>query len=231
MSGFQVTRDSVPEQIRDEVLRRIQTGRITSGMALPSEREMAEEFGVSRNTIRQVNSALEVLGIVSVRQGAGAFVRLEQSEESIDRFTDFLFENDVSFGHAMQVRELLEPEAAALAAIHRSHDDLENLRRSIAGGLAIQMSTDDALSGPRSFHRAISDCTGNPVLKGTLRPLVGGRRSLAAHLEKKGVASEVFDEDHHGILEAITASDADLARILMREHLQRLSSLVDSTFS
>ncbi|HEY9347561.1 MAG TPA: GntR family transcriptional regulator, partial [Inquilinus sp.] len=99
-------------QIAEQITAAIDSGEFRPGQQLPSERDLAQELGVSRPTVREALIALEVAGLVEVKVGVGAFVRAAARPGSA------LPEADHSALEIMQARALVEPELAALAARH-----------------------------------------------------------------------------------------------------------------
>ena len=152
------------KQIRGAILR----GSIAPGEKLPSSDEMMKQFGVSKATLREALRALEYLGLIEIRKGAkgGIYakeVEMKVSQESLINF--FHFKN-VSVKHLSEVRRILEPHAAKVAAKAISEEGIEKLKKINAKcQLALAKDQyDDINEDMINFHREIAQCTGNPVL-------------------------------------------------------------------
>ncbi|MDX2358984.1 FadR/GntR family transcriptional regulator [Dietzia sp. PP-33] len=213
------------EAVREQIAVRVSDGVYRVGQALPSERELAEEFAVSRSTVRQALSSLQMIGLVVARPGSGVYVNDGLPDDSIQRFSHVLFGGDPAPRDIMEARALLEPQIAALAAARRTDEDLRALKVAMQG----VTQADGALDGMRTiehgFHRRLAASVGNGVISGLLRPLLIGPESLA-HLVEQAHKHEKFDHDHQLIYNAVRRQDAELARELMAQHLSRLFDLV-----
>ena len=120
-------------RISEEVLRQLKEaillGQFKSGQKLPSERELTEEFRVSRGVIREAIRALEITGFVFTRQGpaGGAFVTELSFDHVGNAFLDLFLSNKVSIPEMAHVRYFIEPEVARLAAINITEDGAKKL--------------------------------------------------------------------------------------------------------
>ncbi|HWV20069.1 MAG TPA: FCD domain-containing protein [Devosia sp.] len=204
----------IADQIRDQIL----AGAVESGRQLPSERDLALSLGVSRPTVREALIALEVAGFVEVRVGVGAFVR-DQSRGSAA-----LPDQGNSPLEIMQVRRLLEPEAAALATQNISPDGMarlaETIRRMQAETVGNVWSTDS----DRIMHITIAEGSGNSVLRDMLDQLWNSRSEevdtkFHEHLAAIAEVREHILDDHGKIVGAILAGNAAAAREAMAAHL------------
>jgi len=188
---------------------------IVSGQALPNalvnERRLAERLNMSRTPIRDALLMLESEGLL-VRQGnRGLQVRQMRVEDFIGN---------------LQIRLLLEPEAARIAAGRIRHADLDDLARDLRailetaaiGGAAVERdvvrSVDDRL------HRSIAEATGNEQLASIIQTL----RRQTQMFDLKSVPERLHDtcDEHLAILAAVKAGDGDAACAAMREHLEKV---------
>lgn len=204
----------IADQIRDQIL----AGAVAPGRQLPSERDLAQNLGVSRPTVREALIALEVAGLVEVRVGVGAFVRPRDDAQSA------LPEQSASPLEIMAVRRLLEPEAAALASERISPEGTarlaETLRKMRAETAAGQWSSDS----DRMLHMTLADACGNAVLREILDGLWNSRRGevdtrFHQHLADIGQVRQHILVDHEAIVAAIVSGNADGARSAMTKHL------------
>jgi GntR family transcriptional repressor for pyruvate dehydrogenase complex len=151
-------------QIRSAILQ----GKIAPGEKLPTSGELMNKFGVSKATLREALRALEYLGLIDIRKGAkgGIYASEVDSRVSRDSLISFFHFQNVSVQHLSEVRKILEPYAAKIAAQTISAEGIEELKEitqrceaALAKGRHEKISEDLV-----DFHRVIAQCTGNPVL-------------------------------------------------------------------
>jgi GntR family transcriptional repressor for pyruvate dehydrogenase complex len=152
------------KQIRSAILG----GKIAPGEKLPSSSELMDKFGVSKATLREALRALEYLGLIDIRKGAkgGIFAREVDSKVSRNSLINFFYFKSVSVQHLSEVRKILEPYAAKVAAQTISPEGIDGLIKinqrceaALAKGQHDKVSKDLI-----NFHRVIAQCTENPVL-------------------------------------------------------------------
>ncbi|MFB6783219.1 FadR/GntR family transcriptional regulator [Streptomyces sp. NPDC056352] len=198
---------------------RLLDGAWEPGTRLPSERVLAQEYEVSRPVIREALRSLQERGLISVAPGRGSFV-LEVRPSSTGGDPLLLARRgEVTARHLVVARTMLEGEAAALAAQHRTGDDLADMRRILAA-----FDQEPALSRlaelDTAFHETIAIASRNPVIQimfGSIRPLTHGVvvRSLSDRVVR-GAAVPL----HNVILDAIANGDPDGARAAMTQHIE-----------
>ncbi len=163
-----VKSDKIPQHIIDQIRSAIFDGRLRPGDKLPSERELAEKFKVSKATLREALRSLEVLGFLQMRKGisGGAFVTEVDMVKARDSFTNFLLFKNLSLEDLSEVRLLLEPYIAAKATPAITEEDLQRLEKLIKDSehamknhLSMASRQDEI-----EFHRIIASITGNPIL-------------------------------------------------------------------
>lgn len=214
--------------VLDQMLKLIDSGEFPVGGRLPPERELAERFNVSRPTIREAIIALEALGRVEVKTGSGIYV-LEQhtlNGNGLDHISPF---------ELTESRALIEGEAAALAAIQITAEELVELEQSLHD-MALENKSGDLASGDadRKFHQIISQATRNKMLRSVIEHMWYVRNNAPqvyhaykAICEQDG-ARRV--EEHREIYDALVKRDAKAARAAMHEHFARiLNKLIATT--
>jgi GntR family transcriptional repressor for pyruvate dehydrogenase complex len=211
-----VTEDAI-EQIRELIA----SGAWGPGTRLPRESDLARQLGLSRNSLREAVRALSLVRVLEVRQGDGTYVSsLEPSE---------LFEPTLSATHLLrgrtvlelfEVRRMLEPEAAAMAAQRADAAVIEALRRELERMVTAGDRADELVEADAAFHDVVAGAPGNGVLQALLRSL--STRTVRARLWH-GLADrdalDVARAEHTRIYEAIAAGDADLARASTLLHI------------
>lgn len=204
----------IADQIRDQIL----AGAVEPGRQLPSERDLAVSLGVSRPTVREALIALEVAGLVEVRVGVGAFVR-DQSKGSAA-----LPDEGHSPIEIMRVRQLLEPEAAALSSRNISPEGTARLAETIRKMQAETRKNLWSSDSDRILHMTIAEGSGNSMLREMLDHLWNSRMEevdtkFHGHLAAMPEVREHILDDHGKIVGAIVAGNAEAARAAMAAHL------------
>ena len=208
------------DTIAEQLLEAIVAGRFREGDILPSERELGDQFGVSRTVIREAIRALATRGVVEVQSGRGVRV-IAMDTASVTEAMSLLLrgESTIDFGKVHEIRMMLETHVAALAA-ERSTDaeiaQLESLMdRWVAAGddvaAASQLDVD--------FHRAIATSAHNELYLVLLDSIAGALlENRRATLALEHSHAKVLGE-HRAVVNAIAAHDPEAARGAMRTHL------------
>jgi GntR family transcriptional repressor for pyruvate dehydrogenase complex len=211
--------------LSDEAIGRIREliagGQLGPGARLPPEPELARRLGVSRNSMREAVKALVHARVLDVRRGDGTYVTsLEPALllEGVGFAVDLL--RDETLGEVLEVRRLLEPAAAALAAVRIDRQGLADLevhleRMRTATGNAGELVVHDA-----AFHDRVAVATGNTTLASLLRGLSTGTlraRTWRAVIEAR--AAEETVAQHEDIYEALRARDPALAQAVALVHV------------
>jgi DNA-binding FadR family transcriptional regulator len=216
-------RQSLTSQVVEAVSDRIQSGRYKRGEQLPTEKDLIEEFGVSRTVVREAIANLKASGMVSTRQGVGAFV----SDEGVRAFR--IAEENLSVIEevleALELRIAIESEAAALAARRRSPEALARIAAACAAMDAAIAAGGDTVGLDIDFHRAIAQATGNRHFLGLfnyLGEVLVPRARVPTHRFDATSLQDYLRRisgEHQQIVDAIEAGDGDAARAAMRLHL------------
>jgi len=220
------------EQIVAQIEERILNGELRPGDKLPAERELAEQFGVSRTAIREAMKALARSGLVVIQPGRGTFVTDSTStvmRHSIDMLVRI--GNETGIRDLIEVREILEPEIAALAAVRAGSEDIQSMEEAVK---AMDQAMDDPnmfVEADLDFHLALAQGSNNaliPVLIDTLVDLLREHRKRAASVEGGMERGQPY---HKIILDAIIKNDANAARESMRAHLMQVRKEIETTLS
>ncbi len=157
-------------QIAESIRETIISGKMDVDARLPSEAELAEQFDVSRPTIREALKRLAAQSLIRTQRGAfgGAFVRRlsydEAQEQMVTTSTLLLSMNEISFDTACEARFALERSCAGLAAERRTDTHLATMEKEIAVQSAPALSDEDFCASDVAFHSALVAAAGNPVL-------------------------------------------------------------------
>ena len=219
----------VSEEIIRQVEQAIYSEQLLPGDRLAPERELAEQFGVSRITIRDALRVLESNGLIEIRVGAngGAFVREPNLDSLSSSLNSMLKFKKATLLELTEARKIIETATAELAADRASPEDLELLEEVVIQARKA-LETGDLYYMPHSvnFHSALAKSAKNYILELT----VGSFRTLFYNVLEKLMPTrdmaEKAAEDHWGIYEAVKAGDGKLARQLMEEHLSYFENKV-----
>ncbi len=218
----------IVDQIKDAIL----SGQLTVGQHLPSERDMAEQFDVSRVTVRDALRTLEALGLVEVRVGAsgGAFVRNPDFQRISESLSTMLRLRKTSLMALVEARMVVETAIVEFAAQRATQEDLEDMEEALKEAIEAHAAGNPHFS-PYSvaFHTALARAAKNPVLLFT----VDSFRSLFYEtLEKLPPGADMGGRalrDHQLIYEAVKARDSQRARQLMLEHLEYYEKAMEAS--
>jgi DNA-binding FadR family transcriptional regulator len=196
--------DQVIEQLRDQITG----GTWPIGARIPTEAELAGLTGTSRNTVREAVQSLVHSGLLERRQGSGTYV-LAASElaGALSRRVAGAHRS-----HVLEVRRTLEVGAARLAALHRTEEDIANMRRLVdeRNTAASDEDVDRVVAMDVALHRAIAQAAHNPVLTDLyLNFLTVLHENVRNNLVAQGGLSS--EQEHLDLVEAIAAGDADRA--------------------
>ncbi|WP_159912392.1 FadR/GntR family transcriptional regulator [Pantoea sp. 18069] len=205
--------------IADKVRLLIQQGDFKEGQRLPPERELAQQLGVSRPSLREALIALEIEGQVEIRMGSGVYVC--QRGMWRNRLPAFMGESPVEVMHA---RAAFEGAVIVQACVHATPQGLARVQDSVEGMRADIAAGRDVLDHDREFHVRIAEMTGNSVMVGLVGTLFDMRREpLANHmrtlLEGEPVWNAALNE-HEQILRCLQSRDPLAAEAAIRSHIR-----------
>lgn len=209
--------DIIIKQIRSL----ISSGQIQPGDKLPPERKLAEHLGVSRSQVREAINKLQIYGIVKVQPQSGTYVSGLGMVAIEGLITDILRLEKADFKSLVDTRILLEKEAARLAAINRTKDDLVKLSNALTCYEEKLEAGDGAIEEDLLFHIKIAEASKNSVLKSLMM-------IITPDIVKSFINLKVCDdnnnrktiEEHRNIINMISEQNAEGAEKAMELHLQ-----------
>ncbi|MBO9707320.1 MAG: FadR family transcriptional regulator [Caulobacter sp.] len=205
------------------IVEMINADGLMVGDRLPSESRLAELFGMSRTVVREALVRLAADGITEARRGAGSFVKNRPSDK-LGAYMS-LSELPSTLG-SYEVRFVLEAEAARLAAVRRSDEEMDGIEAALSKLRSALLSNAPAHAEDMELHRSIVQATANPAFLlafEALQPDVDRIMRAGVDISRSRppeVIAEMMHE-HELIVEAIRAQDADGAALAMRWHLSR----------
>ena len=216
----QVTREPrLSDKVADMMLETILSRRLQVGDRLPSERELGEQFGVSRTVVREAVRALVAKGVIEVRSGSGLRVAAVDAAVVSESMSLYLRGGALDFEKVHEVRALLEVHIAGLAAERATEDDLDRMR---AVHERMRRETGDVEAAARDdleFHRVIARATQNDLYLLLMDSI--GSTLIDIRRENLGSgAAPMTLSQHEQVLGRIVARNAAGARAAMAAHLE-----------
>ena len=221
---YKIVRSSrLYEQIVQQVEESIHKGGMKPGDQLPPERELAQQFGVSRTAVREAVKALREKGLVEAYHGRGTFITDGTSysmRQSLDRMLK-VGQGEGS-GFLAEVREILEPEIAAMAATRSDAEDLASMREQVGIMDQARKDPDAVIEADLDFHLALAEAAANPIILSLIDSIVGLLREQRMGIFQVEGGPDRGQYHHKRILEAIVHKDPVGAREAMKAHLRQV---------
>lgn len=221
---YKVVRTSrLYEQIVQQVEDSVHKGALKTGDKLPAEREMAEQFGVSRTAVREAVKALREKGLVEAYPGRGTFI-MDVSPNTIRLSLDRMMKTGQGEGSAYlaEVREIMEPEIAAMAAARADAEDLAAMRETVAIMDGAKREPEAFIEADLDFHLALAEAAANPIILSLIDSIVGLLREQRMGIFQVEGGPERGQYHHKKILEAVEHRDPAGAREAMKAHMRQV---------
>jgi GntR family transcriptional repressor for pyruvate dehydrogenase complex len=220
-----IKKTRIAEEVADRVRTLMLDGTFPAGEPLPSERHLAERFGVSRGSIRDALRTLETIGLLETRHGQGTFPH----ELSVDRLVAPLasvmaYRSDLQ-DELLDVRRMFEPAVARVAALRATEEDLADLQRILDTQRQKLKSGQSAIVEDTAFHAVLARATRNRVvmsIMATLNDLLVESRTQS--LQQKGRPARSVD-GHEAVVAALRRQDADGASQAMYNHIDQIADI------
>ena len=214
----------------DQILEKVQSGKLHKGDALPAERVMAESLGISRPMLREVLRALNILGVITTVHGGANYIS-EDLDNCLIRPLSTLFRlKNSSARQTQQLRAALERETACLAAENCSEVEAAELQLILA---KLDASDDEKTRAnlDRDLHIRIGQIAGNPmifsVISASNQLIENMITGIRAHIMKKKNSSADVDEQHRRLVAAIVSHQPEEARACMEEHMKSIAAYIE----
>ncbi len=223
-----VRKTRVSQDIIEQVRDLFTSGRLKPGDRLPSERELSQALSVSRSSVREAVRAMESLGLIEARAGEGTFVASLSGNRGSDPLVASLHQDWSTQHKLFEVRRVIEPDLAALAARRATVDQIERLRAILNDQEADIARGGTGMKQDTLFHYLLAEATGNEVLvriMDSLMDLLLKTREESLQHDKRPARSL---KQHRAMLRAIEARNPRAAERLMYQHIAEIEELVFS---
>jgi GntR family transcriptional regulator, transcriptional repressor for pyruvate dehydrogenase complex len=211
--------EQIVQQIEDSVLN----GSLKPGDQLPAERELAQRLGVSRTAVREAVKALREKGLVEAYSGRGTFITDGTTHAARQSF-DLMVKIGQQEGstHLAELRLILEPGIAAVAATRADEEDLAAMRDAVAVMEGAQKDPAAYIEADLDFHLALAEAAANPLILSLIDSIVGLLREQRIKIFNVEGGPQRGQFHHKRILEAMERRDPEVARNAMRAHLEQV---------
>lgn len=207
-------------EVANQIESLISDGKVKPGERLPSERELATQFEVSRPSIREAMIALEIAGLVEIRTGSGIYVL-----PNIKAGHSMAIDDDPGPFEILEARLIIEGEAASLAAARITDEQLLELETAIKIMDDPETSEVDKEKADQLFHCTIADATNNSALHATVKWLweLRNRSPISAtfHQKVRDLGIHPYVDEHMRIYKALKMRDPKRALLAMQSHISK----------
>jgi GntR family transcriptional repressor for pyruvate dehydrogenase complex len=219
--SLELRRERLHEQIAQNIEEMIASDQLRPGDQLPTERELAKLLGVNRATVREGIRLLQQRGLVDMKVGSGTFVTNVPLSVVADSIERYLNHSSCTHEDLVALREILEPETAALAAVHATPEELARLSDLVqrVEETFAAMDVKNNAAADADFHQALAQATHNELI---VAITAGLKKPMRDWLEAQGLAHrlEGGSRSHRTVCEAVAARDPQRARAAMNTHNQ-----------
>lgn len=228
-----LARKRLSEEVADHIEEAILDGKFVIGSQLPSEQQLADNFGVSRNVVREAFKFLKARGLIEIRNGSGAYVCQltgEPTSSALGRYIRMLGAHQ-SVEMLYEVRRLIEGENVRLAALRATDEDLAVIHECLTRMRKHTASLEKWAQADLDFHLALARAAHNPFLSILLEPLMGQLRDVIIEGFVIPGAVERGLRAHEQIYACIVAHDAEGASAAIIEHLHDSEARVERIYT
>ena len=224
-------RDTVIEMVAHRLESLVRSGQLGRGSRLPSEPRLAEMLGISRASLREALKGLVFLGLLKSRPGDGTYLQPSLSSMVSGHFRWMLLLQEIKYLELYELRQILEPAAAALAARRATPADCERMRAGLANMRASVHDPEQFVRAEIEFHDAITQASDNTAVQSTMRmmydALAEGRHRVLPLVS----SLEEHCAHHEHIYQLIAGGNATAARRAIAQDLKYAETLLRTQIS
>lgn len=225
---------NLSDEIVDQIILLILTGKLAPGEKLPSERALARSLNVGRNGVREALTKLQAMDVIKVRRPQGAFVQFLSPKalgHPLSRFLELEIDGVLNF---LDVRKWLEGMTAAEAGERATEEDIREIEATLSKieAAAAQKDREALDASDMAFHVAVMNATQNPLmiyLVDTFQSLMWSSHGIRTVILEASDLDLVFAE-HRAVADAIRARAPELARDAMMHHIEMIRNRVERLY-
>jgi GntR family transcriptional repressor for pyruvate dehydrogenase complex len=219
-------RTTLTEAAFEQLIAYVVNGTWKAGDRLPPERELCQQFGIARTSLREALKAMELVGMLDSRVGDGTFVCPRSEFLSRPLLWAFTGADHEELVEIMEARTAVEETLAGLAAERASPEEISGIKSTVAQMRDAIAAGASILEADMSFHLAVATAAHNEVLRNAVQLLRNiTRQWLKYKVQMPNVAASVLKR-HEAVYRAIAAGKPNAARLAMRKHLEETQQLV-----
>jgi DNA-binding FadR family transcriptional regulator len=215
------TVEALPHRVAAVLSKDVESGHLFPGSRLPTEQQLADRFGVSRNVVREAIAQLRADGIIEARQGVGAFVLAPEQRAAIRIDREALKSGD-NMERLFELRRILETESAALAALRRTDEHLASIKAALDRMSGEERWEEGSIDADLLFHREIARATGNGYIHTFISFVCEQIRNSIHYARMTNPLHDLVEinvGEHVRIYDAVAAGDAAGAGQAMSAHI------------
>lgn len=214
-----IRRTKISDQVCEQMQQMILDGAWKPGQKIPSESELAEQFGISRMSVREAISKMSAIGLLESRFSEGNYVKEIGAEVCINAILPAAYINDNTISEVLEFRSVMEAKTAGIAARRAGPDDVRELEECLREMEGAAGDLEAFARADLDFHIKLACITRNSLLAACMHMV---RDVLGRHMERlvdrRGYESGI--RDHRKIAEAVRNHDEEGASALMEEHIK-----------
>jgi len=224
-----IKKTRIHEEVFSQIHELIKEGRFKARDQLPSERELAETFKVSRTSVREALRALETQGLIVSRTGMGNFIADLPVESLVGPLARLLIDEKKALADVFEMRKLIEPHIAALAAERATKRDIAHMKKIVAKQVEAVNRGETGVEADAELHYSIGHATRNQALQ----KLVSGLMEMLSRSREESLQTSdrrnASIDTHRRIIAAIEKHDKNRARSEMLRHIEEVEASVSSS--
>lgn len=207
------------KKVMDQIKDIVTNGELKRGDKLPSERDLGEQLQVSRTSVREALKALETLGLIEVRHGEGNYIKDNFEDSLLEPLSIVFLLLGSKTCEILELRKIIEPETAALAAKNITTEQLLELRE-IADELNNTEDIHTSISLDRTFHNKIAEASGNSLISTIMFAVSSLIENYIENSKMHTLNKEIVKIHHEEICHALETHNATEAAIAVKKHLE-----------
>lgn len=219
----------VYEQVMERIKKMILDKSLKRGDKLPSERELVEQFQVSRTSIREALRALQIIGLVECKQGGGNYIRHNFENSLFEHLSIMFMLQECNTIEIIEVRKVIEVGIAEMAANRITNGELASLEILI-DMYGKSLDEEENVKIDRKFHYEIAQASGNYLISNILKAISSLIDTFIKDARKKILVekrnSEILAKQHRDIYEALKKHNSKKASEAMKKHLEFISEYI-----